>query len=102
MKPTPYDDLLAKAGLHACYWWLESGGSVYLRRQWACIGIVQDDGQWRLQTDPPLMTRKAPNQRMGAKYMARLVAVCGEDGGRALWANRRRMMQRGTSRANAF
>lgn len=96
MKPTPYDDLLAKAGLHPCCWWLESGGRLYLRRQWACIGIVEDDGQWRLQTDPPLVTRKAPNRLLAAKYITRLVAVCGDDGGIALWTNRRRVMQRVT------
>ena len=91
MKPTPYDHLIPKAGLRPAYWWLESGGNLYLRRQWSCIGIVTPNAEWRLQAWPPLQTRTAATRRQAAWFLARVVAVLGEDGGLALAATQKRL-----------
>ena len=91
MTPTPFDHLLAKAGLRSCYWWLESGGNLYLRRQWACIGVVSPNAEWRLQAWRPLMCRTAASRRQAAWFMAKVVAVLGEDGGMRQLETRRRL-----------
>lgn len=91
MMPTPYDHLIPKAGLHPVYWWLESGGNLYLRRQWSCIGVVSPDAEWRLQAWSPLRTRNAASRRQAAWFLARVVAVLGEDGGLRQLEIRRRL-----------
>lgn len=90
-ETTPYDDILPRAGLPDSYWWLLSDDRLYLRRQWACIGIVSPDGTWRLSAWPPFKQRQAASVRQAARFMARVVALCGEDGGHMKWERRRRL-----------
>ena len=109
-ETTPYDDILPRAGLPDSYWWLLSDDRLYLRRQWACIGIVSPDGTWRLSAWPPFKQRQAAglddvealinsgNFATEASWtafpivlMARVVALCGEDGGHMKWERRRRL-----------
>lgn len=82
-KPTPYDGILPRVGLPEAYWWLDSDdGSLYLRRQWACVGIVYPDGSWRLQAWDVLERRQAASKRQAARFLAKVVFLLGENGGR--------------------
>lgn len=81
--PTPFDGILPRVGLSEAYWWLESDGNLYLRRQWSCVGIVYPDGTWRLQKWPLLKRRPAASRRQAARFLAKVVFLLGEDGGRS-------------------